>query len=50
MASDPELPSLIPVDQIRRVEFSGKDTADGRSWETWLKNQSNEGTPVSPPS
>ena len=41
---------LIPVDQIRRVEFSGKDTADGRSWETWLKNQSDEGTPVSPPS
>jgi len=27
----------IPYDQIAALAFSGKDTAAGKSWETWLK-------------
>jgi hypothetical protein len=27
----------IPYDQITAVVFTGRDTAVGRSWETWLK-------------
>ena len=26
----------IPYDQIARLQFSGKDTAHGKSWENWL--------------
>jgi len=28
----------INYDQIKRLEFSGRDTAAGKSWETWLKH------------
>jgi hypothetical protein len=28
----------IPVARVRRVELSGRDTASGRSWETWLRS------------
>jgi hypothetical protein len=38
----------IPIDQIRRVEFTGKDTADGRSWETWMKKQEAEASVANP--
>ena len=38
----------IPIDQIRRVEFTGKDTADGRSWETWMKKQEAEASAANP--
>ena len=27
----------IPYSQISRLVFSGRDTAAGKSWETWLK-------------
>ena len=27
----------INYDQITRLEFSGRDTAAGKSWETWVK-------------
>jgi len=27
----------IPFDEIARMEFSGKDTAAGKSFETWMK-------------
>ncbi len=27
----------IAYDQITRLEFSGRDTAAGKSWETWVK-------------
>lgn len=27
----------IPYAHIRRLEFSGKDTAAGKSWENWVK-------------
>ena len=27
----------IPVSRIRAVTFSGRDTADGRSWEAWVE-------------
>jgi hypothetical protein len=30
-------PRRLPVHKITGLVFSGKDTASGRSWETWLK-------------
>lgn len=27
----------IPYDRIVRLEFSGKDTAAGKSWENWIR-------------
>jgi hypothetical protein len=27
----------IPYDRITRLEFSGKDTAAGKSWENWIR-------------
>ncbi|MCC7204021.1 MAG: hypothetical protein IT441_02995 [Phycisphaeraceae bacterium] len=27
----------IPYRQIRKLTFSGRDTAEGRSWETWVQ-------------
>jgi len=27
----------VPYSQISRLTFSGRDTAAGKSWETWLK-------------
>lgn len=35
--TDEPMPVTIPVDQIARIEFTGKDMAAGRSWEAWLK-------------
>ena len=34
---DKEEKASISYDQIARLEFSGRDTAAGKSWETWLK-------------
>ena len=32
---------MIPYDQIEEIEFSGEDTANGKSWEAWAaKKQS----------
>jgi hypothetical protein len=30
----------IPLGSIRGVAFTGRDTAAGKSWETWLEKQS----------
>lgn len=30
-------PQRIPLGRVQGVELSGKDTASGKSWETWLK-------------
>jgi hypothetical protein len=30
-------PTRIPVDRIVRVDFSGRNPANGRSWEAWLE-------------
>ena len=27
----------VAYDQIDRLEFTGRDTAEGKSWETWLR-------------
>ena len=27
----------IPLGEVRGVVFSGRDTAEGKSWQTWLK-------------
>jgi hypothetical protein len=27
----------VPYDQIARIEFTGRDTAAGKSFETWVK-------------
>ena len=29
--------AMIPYDQIARLEFTGRDTAAGKSFETWVK-------------
>jgi hypothetical protein len=29
----------VPRQRVKRVELTGRDTASGRSWQTWLKNQ-----------
>jgi len=35
--SDPEGRQRVPYADLRGVEFSGKDTASGKSWETWVR-------------
>lgn len=37
LPSDAERPRRVPYRTIRGVAFSGRDTASGKSWETWLK-------------
>jgi hopanoid biosynthesis associated radical SAM protein HpnH len=29
----------VPRQRVKNVELTGRDTASGRSWQTWLKNQ-----------
>lgn len=36
LQSEPR-PRRIPFQSLRGIIFSGKDTASGKSWETWLK-------------
>ena len=33
----------IPLDDITAIIFSGKDTAFGQSWESWIKKKKEEG-------
>lgn len=28
---------VVPYSQIAKIHFAGKDTAAGKSWETWIK-------------
>jgi hypothetical protein len=29
----------IPIRHIKHVELTGRDTASGKSWQTWMKKQ-----------
>lgn len=29
----------IPIRQVKHVELTGRDTASGKSWQTWMKKQ-----------
>ncbi len=31
--------ATVAIDAIRRLDFSGKDPAEGKSWEAWVKKQ-----------
>ncbi len=33
---------LIPYADISAITFTGKDTADGKSWETWVNKKESE--------
>ena len=33
---------VIPYTEIRSIAFSGQDTADGKSWETWVAKKESE--------
>ena len=35
-------PRVVSYEQIRSIIFSGKDTADGKSWETWVAKKESE--------
>ena len=35
----------IPTSRIRRIEFTGRDTASGRSYETWLRQHREKSSP-----
>ena len=32
----------IPYDQIEEIEFSGEDTANGKSWEAWVTKKASQ--------
>lgn len=34
---DEPRPRRVPLESLRGVAFTGKDTASGKSWETWLR-------------
>jgi hypothetical protein len=33
---------VVPYAEIKSIAFSGKDTADGKSWETWAAKKESE--------
>ena len=35
-------PKIIPYADISAIAFSGKDTADGKSWEAWVSKKESE--------
>ncbi len=37
-----EEPKIIPYADITAVAFTGKDTADGKSWEAWVSKKESE--------
>ena len=37
----------IPYKDICQITFSGEDTADGKSWEAWLKKKQEQAQPAS---
>jgi hypothetical protein len=37
LPKDSNLKTIVHYDEIARLTFSGRDTAAGKSWETWLK-------------
>lgn len=36
----------IPIAHITRIAFSGRDTAEGKSWEAWMKQYNAKKTQV----
>jgi hypothetical protein len=37
-----EEPQVIPYADINSIEFTGKDTANGKSWEAWVSKKASE--------
>jgi len=37
-----EEPRIIPYDDIAAIAFTGKDTADGKSWDAWVSKKESE--------
>lgn len=35
-------PKVIPYSDITAIAFTGKDTADGKSWEAWVNKKEHE--------
>jgi hypothetical protein len=29
----------IPIRQVKHIQLTGRDTASGKSWQTWMKKQ-----------
>jgi hypothetical protein len=37
-----ETPQVIPYADIEAIAFTGKDTADGKSWAAWVSKKAHE--------
>ncbi len=37
-----EAPRVIPYSDVLGIAFTGKDTADGKSWEAWVNKKEHE--------
>jgi hypothetical protein len=37
-----EEPRVIPYADITAISFTGKDTADGKSWDAWVSKKEHE--------
>ena len=37
-----EEPRIIPYADVMAIAFTGKDTADGKSWDTWVNKKEHE--------
>ena len=37
-----EKQTIVPYSDIQSVAFSGKDTADGKSWQSWMEKKDAE--------
>jgi len=35
-------PRIIPYDDVTAIAFTGKDTADGKSWDAWVNKKESE--------
>ena len=41
-AKGSETPQIIPYADIEAIAFTGKDTADGKSWDAWVSKKEHE--------
>jgi len=37
-----EVPKVIPYAEVTAIAFTGKDTADGKSWDAWVSKKESE--------
>jgi hypothetical protein len=37
MIKNQEQPKSVPIEAIREIQFSGKDTAEGKTFERWIE-------------